>query len=234
MGYPPTSNSSRGVHPSSTHMVDPQAQAVAAQFYQSQGVAGMGQAPPSVVHPGHTVSQASSLVRLQQMTHSLDIPGLPGVQTVPGHPVPVPQVAVTTSSKSSPSPSTAPRQSKSKSRPTSSSVVSPQAPPPAGHPALQIPPGYMGHYPGAHHGAPPAQVRGGQAQIAPRPPNVTINPLMQQYAHSLQAQQYNAYNAMLQNPALVNQMYGPQYDPQRSGGQMYPGYGAIYGSNIYR
>ena len=77
---------------------------------------------------------------------------------------------------------------------------------------------------------------------------------MQQYAQSLQAQQYQQYAngvAMLQNPALVRpptstlpstpltplfQMYPQMYsstEHQRSGGQIYPGYGAMY-PNMYR
>jgi len=97
---------------------------------------------------------------------------------------------------------------------------------------LTLPPGYppmVGQYHAGHTagatggGVAQAQARSGAGQA--RPPNVTINPsIMQQYA--MQQQQYNAYNAML-NPAL---MYGaPQYDPQRSGGQMYP-----YPYNVYR
>lgn len=60
-----------------------------------------------------------------------------------------------------------------------------------------------------------------------RPPNVTINPSIMQAQYSAM-QQYNAYNAML-NPALVNQMYHGQYDPQRgAGSQMYASYGTHY------
>lgn len=229
MGYPPASQASRA-HPSTGHMVDP-GQAMAAQFYQPGGAMAQG------AHPGHTAAaQASSLARLTQMTHSLtDLPGLPGAQAVPGHPVPQPAPSGPASTSSKSTPSSAPRQSKSKSRATPAAPPTTPAPQaaaaPAGHPAL-LPHGYP--YPAPPHHAPAAQARGGQPQIAPRP---SINhAVMQQYAQSLQAQQYQQYAngvAMLQNPALMYPQMYSSTEHQRSGGQIYPGYGAMY-PNMYR
>ena len=203
----------------------------------------MPQAPP---HPGHSATNASSLARLTQMTHSLDLPGIAGVPPVPGHsvPQPTPPPAAPASSSTSSSKSTAaaaPRQSKSKSRaPSSAAAAPPQAPPtPAGHPAL-LPHAYP-YPPAPHHAPTAAQARSGQPQIAPRPPAQAINSaVMQQYANAMHVQQYQQYAMLHQhNPALVciskinlievstmiifsqmSQMYAPQYDPQRNGGQV--------------
>jgi hypothetical protein len=57
---------------------------------------------------------------------------------------------------------------------------------------------------------------------------------MQQYANAMHVQQYQQYAMLHQhNPALMSQMYAPQYDPQRNGGQIYPGYGAAMYTNMY-
>merc|ERR1712083_652154 len=94
-------------------------------------------------------------------------------------------------------------------------------PTPAGHPAL-LPHAYP-YPPAPHHAPTAAQARSGQPQIAPRPPAQALN--------SAAIQQY----AMLHqhNPALMNQMYAPQYDPQRNGGQIYPAYAAGMYSSMY-
>merc|ERR1712079_641759 len=208
MGYPAATQASRP-HPSSGHMVD-HGQAVAAQFYPS-GAGAMPQAPP---HPGHSASHASSLARLTQMTHSLDLPGIPGVPPVPGHSMP----------QATPPPAAPPT----------------QAPPtPAGHPAL-LPHAAYPYPPAPHHASTAAQARSGQPQIAPRPPAQAINnAVMQQYANAMQVQHgamaYQQYAMLHQhNPALMSQMYAPQYDPQRNGGQIYPApYAAGMYSNMY-
>lgn len=162
---------------------------------------------PSQQHPSHSSSQANSLVRLQHLTQSLDL------QPPHGHiPSATPQPVT--------SPPPAQRQSKSSksSRQSSAASHAPPAPP-------ALPPGYPHYPPGTLHGAQmAAQGASRTATGQARPPNVTINPSIMQQYNAMQ-QQY-AYNAMLGNPALVNQMYHGQYDPQRNpGGQMYPGYG---------
>jgi len=194
--FPATTNAGRSSH--TGHMDATQAQAAVAQFYSPQ--------QPGVAVPshGHTSSQASSLVRLQQLTQGLDLLGQP-----------VPQSHV-------PHASPPPTQKQSKS--SKNRAVAPA--PPTSH--LTLPPAYtMGHYPTQQVGQ---RVASASAPTQARAPNVTINPshsslIQQQYA----IQQYNAYNAAMLNPAL---MYGQQYDPNRSVPQMtYPGYGAPYNIN---
>merc|ERR1712012_1106266 len=173
-------------------------------------------------------------------------PGIPGVPPVPGHSMPqaTPPPAAPASSSTSSSKSTAaaaPRQSKSKTRaPSSAAAAPPQAPPtPAGHPAL-LPHAAYPYPPAPHHASTAAQARSGQPQIAPRPPAQAINnAVMQQYANAMQVQHgamaYQQYAMLHQhNPALMSQMYAPQYDPQRNGGQIYPAaYAAGMYSNMY-
>ena len=170
-----------------------------AQFYQGPTTMTQG-----VAHPGHAAGSPSSLVRLHQITNSIDINGLP--TGVAGHPVPQPAVAPPVQSKghssssNSSSSSSKPRQSKSKSRSTAAAATAPTPAQTAGHPAL-LGAGY--HYSGVvpvqppHHAVPPvpAQARAVvQPQIAPRPPptalNTGISPtVMHQWA--AQQQQYN-------------------------------------------
>jgi len=173
----------------------------------AQAAAAAAQFYPSQQHPSHSSSQANSLVRLQHLTQSLDL------QPPHGH-IPSPTSQPVTS------PPPVQRQSKStkSSRQSSAASHAPPAPP-------TLPPGYPHYPPGTLHGAQmAAQGASRTATGQSRPPNVTINPSIMQQYNAMQ-QQY-AYNAMLGNPALVNQMYHGQYDPQRNpGGQMYPGYG---------
>ena len=130
-----------------------------------------------VAHAGHAAGSPSSLVRLHQITNSIDINGLP--TGVAGHPVPQPAVAPPVQSKghssssNSSSSSSTPRQSKSKSRSTAAAAAPPTPAQTAGHPAL-LGAGY--HYSGVvpvqppHHAVPPvpAQARAVvQPQIAP-------------------------------------------------------------------
>ena len=132
-------------------------------------VTGPGRCDPAGL-PGHAAGSPSSLVRLHQITNSIDINGLP--TGVAGHPVPQPAVAPPVQSKGHSSSST-PRQSKSKSRSTAAAAAPPTPAQTAGYPAL-LGAGY--HYSGVvpvqlpHHAVPPipSQARAVvQPQIAP-------------------------------------------------------------------
>ena len=146
-----------------------------AQFYQGPTAMTQG-----VAHAGHAAGSPSSLVRLHQITNSIDINGLP--TGVAGHPVPQPAVAPPVQSKGhSSSSSSTPRQSKSKSRSTAAAAAPPTPAQTAGHPAL-LEAGY--HYSGVvpvqppHHAVPPVPAPARavvQPQIAPRPPPTALN-----------------------------------------------------------
>ena len=131
-----------------------------------------------VAHPGHAAGSPSSLLRLHQITNSIDINGLP--TGVAGHPVPQPAVAPPVQSKghssssNSSSSSSKPRQNKSKSRSTAAAATAPTPAQTAGHPAL-LGAGY--HCSGVvtvqppHHAVPPHTFPGkGGGTATDRPP----------------------------------------------------------------
>jgi len=222
------------------HTMQSQANSLVRLQQLTQGLDPLGLVPASASVPG--------------VHHQ--VPGVPGVG-VASHPAAqqlVAQAAAAQQDKAGNS--SGQRQTSSKSKSRSGSQGTGQAAATAAHSlaaAAGLPPGYpsvgmVGGVPGYCHtpaaqGAGGAGVQPGQASLAQaargaqaaqaaqaaaqsRPPNVTINPTIMQH-YVAQQHQFAQYNAMLNTPGL---MYGTQYDPQRSSGQVY----SSYPYNMYR